>query len=616
MSYSRRDEAVMRRILRFLRKQGVKVWVDNEKLVPGTPIWEIEIEKAIKNAAAIVVVCSPDSKNSEWVRREITVAERYHKRIFPVLARGDENSSITIRLSTRQYVDIRQDEDVGLNSLGTALAFYLEEFETQERRKREEQAQREAEKRAREKREAENRKAAAEKATKAKEAEERARREREAKIKKEAEEKAVKALEERALREAEEKLRREREAEEKKVAIDRAELKKDVVEEKEAARKYKLVPHGVGAIVVLVIAIAIFGGTYLYRSIVAPDTPAEETALVEPATGEPGDTEGPAPAAQGGGILEAVKARGKVICGGRTDWAGFGMLDQYGNNMGFDIDLCRAVAAAVLGDPEAIEVVPLTAADRGPALQTAQVDMLSRNVSWYASRDVQWGNFTTIMFYDGQGFMMREDSGITSVDDFDGATVCVTSGTTTEYRLAEFFRQNGINYEAVVFEETAAVYGAYEDGRCDITTSDRSQLASVRSVFSDPYAHIILDVIISKEPLTPAVPHGDDAWFDTVKLVMFALINAEELGVTQANVEDMKGSTNFDVLRLLGKEGDWGYSNLGLEADALANAIAAVGNYGEIYDRYMGPEGLAFTLPRGPNELWSNGGLIYAPMVK
>jgi len=347
-----------------------------------------------------------------------------------------------------------------------------------------------------------------------------------------------------------------------------------------------------------------------------PAQPEPTAAQMEEPTEAPGNTEGPAPAAQGGGILEGVKSRGTLICGGRTDLAGFGMLDDAGNNMGFDIDLCRAVAAAVLGDPEAVEVVPLTAADRGPALQTAEVDMLSRNVTWTSSRDAQWGNFTIVMFYDGQGFMIRKDSGITSTDQFDGATVCVTSGTTTEQNLADFFRQNNMTYEAVIFEETAAVYSAYEEGRCDITTSDKSQLASVRSGFADPSAHEILDITISKEPLTPAVPHGDDAWFDTVKIVMFALINAEELGVTQANVEEMKSSDNVNIQRLLGQEGDWGYSDLGLEPEALANAIAAVGNYGEIYDRYMGPEGIAFTLPRGPNQLWTNGGLVYAPPVK
>jgi len=350
----------------------------------------------------------------------------------------------------------------------------------------------------------------------------------------------------------------------------------------------------------------------------APAQPADTAAApAEPATEPPGETEGPAPAAQGGGILEAVKARGTLICGGRTDLAGFGMLDDAGNNIGFDIDLCRAVAAAVLGDPNAIEVVPLTAADRGPALQTGEVDMLSRNVTWTSSRDAQWGNFTIIMFYDGQGFMVRKDSGITSPDQFDGATVCVTSGTTTEQNLASFFRQRGMTYEAVIFEETSAVYGAYEEGRCDITTSDKSQLASVRSGFADPDAHEILDITISKEPLTPAVPHGDDAWFDTVKIVMFALINAEELGITQANVEEMKAGDNIAARQMLGgDEGDWGYGDLGLDPDALARAIAAVGNYGEIYNRYMGPEGIAFTLPRGPNNLWSTGGLVYAPPIK
>lgn len=341
----------------------------------------------------------------------------------------------------------------------------------------------------------------------------------------------------------------------------------------------------------------------------------EEVPMAEPEEVVEEPMEEAAPTG-GGGVLERVKERGKVVCGGRTDLAGFGMLDDAGKNYGFDIDICRAVAAAVLGDPNAIEVVPLTAADRGPALQTAEVDLLSRNVTWTASRDAQWGNFTYIMFYDGQGFMIRKDSGLTSTDEFDGATVCVTSGTTTEQNLADFFRQNGMAYEAVIFEETAAVYSAYEEGRCDITTSDKSQLASVRSGFADPDAHIILDITISKEPLTPGVPHGDDAWFDTVKLVLFALINAEELGVTQANVEEMKGSENINILRLLGQEGDWGYSDIGIEADALAKAIAAVGNYGEIYNRYMGPDGLSFTLPRGPNELWTNGGLIYAPPVK
>ncbi len=317
-----------------------------------------------------------------------------------------------------------------------------------------------------------------------------------------------------------------------------------------------------------------------------------------------------------GEILERVKERGKVVCGGRTDLLGFGYLDADGRNIGFDIDLCRAVAAAVLGDPEAVEIVPLTAADRGPAVQTAEVDLLSRNVTWTSSRDAQWGNFTYITFYDGQGFIVRADSGIEGIEDMEGATVCVTSGTTTEKNLADVFRQHNMDYEAVIFEETASVYAAYDEGRCDVSTSDKSQLAAIREGLADPDAHVILPVTISKEPLTMAVPHGDDQWFDTVKLVIFGLINAEELGVTQANIDEMKAGENINIRRLLGQEGDWGNSDLGLDVEALANAIAAVGNYGEIYDRYMGPNGDAFSLPRDLNELWTNGGLIYAPPIK
>lgn len=315
-------------------------------------------------------------------------------------------------------------------------------------------------------------------------------------------------------------------------------------------------------------------------------------------------------------IFDRVRENGKIVCGSRTSLPGFGYLDADGNNAGFDIDLCRAMAAALFNDATAVEFIPLDAADRGPALQTAEVDVLSRNVTWTSSRDTQWGNFTIVTFYDGQGFMVGTDSGIDTFADMDGASVCVTSGTTTEQNLADFFRQNGWDFEAVVFAETAEVYAAYQEGRCDATTSDLSQLASVRSAFEDPSAHKFLDGAISKEPLTVAVPHGDDAWFDFVKDVIFGLINAEELGVTSANVEEMKSSDSINVLRLLGQEGDWGYSDLGVSAEALAQAIGAVGNYGEIYDRYMGENGVSFTLPRGLNNLWNNGGLIYAPPVK
>ncbi|MBM3143517.1 MAG: amino acid ABC transporter substrate-binding protein [Chloroflexi bacterium] len=317
-----------------------------------------------------------------------------------------------------------------------------------------------------------------------------------------------------------------------------------------------------------------------------------------------------------GTILTRVLERGKVVCGIHTELLGFGYLDANGRNVGFDIDLCRAVAAAVLGDPEAIEPVPLTAADRGPALQTGEVDLITRNMTWTSKRDAEWGNFTWIVFYDGQGFLVRADEGIQTLQDMDGASVCVTTGTTTEKNLATSFADAGLTYEAVTFEETSAVYGAYEEGRCDVATSDKSQLAAVRAGFENPDDHVILDITISKEPLTPAVPSGDDQWFDIVKVVMWALINAEDYGVTSANVEEMKASEDATIRMLLGVEGDWGNVQLGLGADALANAIAAVGNYGEIYNRYFGEGGLAFVFPRGLNELWSNGGLIYAPPIK
>jgi len=320
-----------------------------------------------------------------------------------------------------------------------------------------------------------------------------------------------------------------------------------------------------------------------------------------------------------GEVLARVQERGRVVCAGRTDLLGFGYLDDNGRNIGFDIDLCRAVAAAVLGDPEAIEIVPVTAAERGPVIQTGEVDILSRNVTWTSSRDSQWGNFTITMFYDGQGYMVRGDSGIQSQDDMNGASVCVTSGTTTEKNLAADFRERGLDFEAVIFEDTSSVYNAFFEGRCDVTTSDRSQLAAIRAGADVPDDYVILPMIISKEPLTPVVPHGDDQWFDIVKLVMYTLINAENPAygpITQATVDSVLASDNIKGKTVLGVEGDWGYSSLGLEADALANALRAVGNYGEVYNRYMGPEGIAFTLPRGANEHWTNGGLIYAPPIK
>ena len=314
--------------------------------------------------------------------------------------------------------------------------------------------------------------------------------------------------------------------------------------------------------------------------------------------------------------LERVRSKGKLVCAGRVDLPGLGYLDANGRNLGIDPDLCRAVAAAIFGNGEAIEFIPVSAAERGPAIQSGEVDILLRTATWTTTRDAQWGNFTTVTFYDGQGFMTRKDRGITSAMQLSGASVCVTSGTTTELNLADFFRQNKLELETVVFEDTASVYKAYEQGRCDATTSNKSQLASVRSGFHDPDAHIILPETISKEPGTPIVPHGDDQWLDLVKTVLYVLINAEEFGVTQANVEQLRNHENIQIRRMLGAEGEFGQSDLGLKATFAVDVLKAVGNYGEIYDRYMGPQGISFQFPRGPNELWTNGGLLYAPPLR
>ena len=336
--------------------------------------------------------------------------------------------------------------------------------------------------------------------------------------------------------------------------------------------------------------------------------PPATSAAAQPAAAQPTGQ----PAVAGYGTLtNRVKSRGQLVCGSRTDLAGFGYLDANGRNVGFDVDFCRAVAAAVLGDPEKVEFALIGTPERGPALQSGEVDMMARNMTWTSSREAQWGTFTWITFYDGQGFMVRSNSGVTSINDLNGATVCVTSGTTTELNLADAFRQRNLQYTPVVFEDTASVYGAYQDGRCDAVTSDLSQLASLRSGFTNPDEHTILDITISKEPLTPAVPAGDEQWADIVKTVIWGLIDAEELGINQANVDQMKSSDNVEIRRFLGIEGSWGQQDLGLPVDVMATVVKAVGNYGEIYDRYMGPNGDSFTLPRGLNRLWTDGGLVY-----
>jgi len=343
------------------------------------------------------------------------------------------------------------------------------------------------------------------------------------------------------------------------------------------------------------------------------ETGSGTTAQTTPEAGEAGGVVQPAGY---GTITQRVIDRGQLVCGSRTDLAGFGFLDENGLNAGFDVDFCRAVAAAVLGDPNAVEFAIVSTDERGPALQSAEVDIMARNMTWTSTREAQWGTFTWITFYDGQGFMVPTDLGVSSIEDLNGATVCVTSGTTTELNLADAFRQRNLEFTPVVFADTATVYGSYQEGRCDAVTSDLSQLAALRSGFPNPDEHQILDIAISKEPLTPAVPAGDEQWADIVRIVIFGVINAEELGITQDNVQEMVNSDNIEIRRLLGSEGTWGQEDLGLPADVMVNVISAVGNYGEIYDRYMGAEGVSFTLDRGLNALWTEGGLMYAPPLR
>ena len=322
--------------------------------------------------------------------------------------------------------------------------------------------------------------------------------------------------------------------------------------------------------------------------------------------------------------LQTVQDRGKVICASRNDVPGYGSSDASGNNVGFDIDLCRALAAAVLGDANAIEIRLITAAERGPTVQSGEVDMLVRTVTWTTSRDSQWGNYAQTMFYDGQGFLVRKDLGISSALELKGASVCVTQGTTTELNLQDFSNQNNLNIEPLTFEDTDAVVAAYEEGQCDSFTNDRSQLAALSTALSDKDAHTILPETISEEPLGPVVPHGDDQWFDIVKTVMGMLIYAEAYGVDSANVpSSATGDTKVD--RLFGLGGSYGQESLGISNTAAQNVIRAVGNYGEIYARHLGPSGI--NLPRADgdrNALWSaapcedcpKGGQIYSAPLR
>jgi len=313
--------------------------------------------------------------------------------------------------------------------------------------------------------------------------------------------------------------------------------------------------------------------------------------------------------------LKTVKDRGMLNCGANGTLAGFGLPDAQGKWTGLDVDFCRAVAAAVLGDPNKVKFVPLSAKDRFTALQSGEVDVLVRNTTWTSSRDTSLGlNFVGVNYYDGQGFMVRTALKVNSALELNGASVCVQQGTTTELNLADFFRAHNIQLKSVTFATANEAVKAYDAGRCDAYTTDASGLYAERLRLTNANDHIILPEIISKEPLGPAVRHGDDQWFDVVKWTLFAMINAEELGVTSKNVDEMLKSTNPDVKRLLGTEGNYG-EQLGLSKDWAVHIVKAVGNYGESFERNVGT-GSPLKIDRGLNKLWSKGGIQYAPPVR
>lgn len=320
----------------------------------------------------------------------------------------------------------------------------------------------------------------------------------------------------------------------------------------------------------------------------------------------------PEVSAVGGERFQLIKDRGYVICGVNQELPGFGYINPEGEFAGFDVDFCKAIAAAVFGDATKVEYRPLVAAERLPALQTGEIDVLLRNTTWTLTRDtaneLDWA---AINFYDGQGMLVRVDSGFQTLEDMEGATICTTTGTTTEMNLADQFRMRGIEYTPLLFESTVDTNTAYEEGRCDGETSDKSQLAVLRSAMANPEEHIILDVTMSKEPLGPLTAHGDNKWNDVVRWVVWGMQEAEESGVSSQNLDQMLKSDNPTIKRLLGVEGEVGDS-LGLPNDFMVKVLKQVGNYEEVYNRHLGPEGIY--IPRGPNELWINGGLIY-PMA-
>ena len=313
--------------------------------------------------------------------------------------------------------------------------------------------------------------------------------------------------------------------------------------------------------------------------------------------------------------LKTVKDRGQLSCGVSQGLPGFSAPDDKGNWTGIDVDVCRAIAAVVLDDPTKVKFVPLSAKDRFTALQSGEIDVLSRNTTWTVSRDTSLGaNFTGVTYYDGQGFMVKKSLKVNSALELNSASVCVQTGTTTEQNLADFFKGNNMKYEVIAFGSIDEAVKAYESGRCDVFTDDASGLYASRLKLASPADHIVLPEIISKEPLGPMVRHGDDQWFDIVKWTLFAMINAEELGITQKNVDTMLKSDKPEMKRVLGTDGNLG-EQLGLTKDWFSRIVKAVGNYGETFERNVGT-GSPLGIARGVNNLWNKGGIQYAPPIR
>jgi general L-amino acid transport system substrate-binding protein len=319
--------------------------------------------------------------------------------------------------------------------------------------------------------------------------------------------------------------------------------------------------------------------------------------------------------AAGAETLAAVKDRGELICGANGTLAGFGLPDPQGNWTGFDVEFCRAIAAAIFNDPAKVKFVPLTAKDRFTALQSGEIDVLSRNTTWTMSRDTSLGlDFPGVTFYDGQGFMVRRALKVSSALELNDASVCVQQGTTSELNLADYFRTNHMGLKTVTFATGEEALKAYESGRCDAYTTDSSGLYGERQKLAEPSAHVVLPEIISKEPLSPAVRHGDNQWTDIVRWTHYVMIDAEELGVNKANVDDKLKSDDPETRRLLGVEGQYGEA-LGLTNDWAYRIIKHVGNYGEVFERNVG-QGSPLKIVRGLNALWTKGGLQYGPPVR